>query len=83
MQVNWSQDDRVALNVWLNTDLGQKFIRALEHSRPKVKGIDINVLAVAGAMQQGYDTALEQIDLMRQIKGGGLLEPKYINTAED
>jgi hypothetical protein len=81
--INFSNDDRTALNAFLNTDLGQKFIRVLEQSRPKVKGEDFNQLGISGATVLGYELALDAIDGMRRIQGSGLLDPKYIQTHED
>jgi hypothetical protein len=83
MTINFSNDDRTSLNAFLNTDLGQKFIRALEQGRPRVQGTEINALAIAGATTQGYEMALEQIDSMRQVKGPGIPSVKYVETHTD
>jgi hypothetical protein len=83
MKINFTNDDRVALNAWLNTDLGQKFLRALEGARPKIEGTEINQLAISGAMSKGYVQALEEIDSLRRVQGGNPLDVKYIETHKD
>lgn len=81
--INFTNDDRTALNAFLNSELGQKFIRALEQGRPKIKGDEINALAIAGATSQGYELALEEIDSMRQVKGPAIPAVKYVETHTD
>jgi hypothetical protein len=82
--LNWSNFDRAALNEFLNSDLGQKFIRYLEQSRPKFNDAlaldNINVLAISGAIAKGYEQALSEIERMRVIAKPGIPETKYIET---
>jgi hypothetical protein len=80
---SWSNDDRVAFNAWLNTDLGQKFVRTIESRRPKIKGEEINALALSGASCQGYDKALEEIDSMRRIKSKNATDVQFVDTQKD
>jgi hypothetical protein len=80
----WSNHDRAAFNEWLNADLGQKALRYLEQSRPKFDdSMDINALAIQGAMQKGYELALNEIDKMRSIVTAGIPKASYIPTHED
>lgn len=81
--INFTNDDRTALNAFLNGDLGQKFVRGLEQARPKIKGDEINALAIAGAVAQGYELALQEIDAMRQVKGPGIPTVHYVETSTD
>jgi hypothetical protein len=84
MRVNWTPDDCTALNIWLNTDLGQKFLRALESGRPNFEvAMDLNSMAMTGAVCKGFDQALDKIDKMRQVKGSTPLDIKYVDTHTD
>jgi hypothetical protein len=83
MIIHFSNDDSVALNAWLNTDLGQKFLRALENRRPRITGTELNELAVAGAKTLGFDLALEEIDSLRRTAGKNVTDVKFIDTHTD
>ena len=75
--ISWTNHDRTAFNDWANTDLGQKFIRCLEESRPKFEvAMDINQMAIQGAIYKGYEQAIEQIDKMRHISAPKAVEPR-------
>jgi hypothetical protein len=66
--ITWTNHDRTAFNEWANTDLGQKFIAYLKENRPKLElKLDINAMAMMGAISTGYEQAMTQIDQMRFI----------------
>jgi hypothetical protein len=83
--VNWSNHDRVALNEFLNGDLGQKFVRFLEQSRPRFTDDqnDINAMALMGAMMKGYDRALQTLDDMRVVRSPTMPQTNYVETHKD
>ena len=74
---NWTNHDRAAFNDWCNTDLGAKFLAYFRQSRPKLEAaLDINAMAMAGAMYAGYEQAIEQVDKMRALTGSRSVEPR-------
>jgi hypothetical protein len=74
---HWTNHDRAAFNEWCNTDLGQKFLAFLRDSRPKLDSeLDINKMAMMGAVYTGYEKAIEQIDQMRSITAPKSVEPR-------
>lgn len=82
--ITWTIHDKTALNDFLNTDLGQKFLRYLEQSRPRFEAaMDINHMAMAGAIFKGYEQALEQIDKMRVVTVSRTDKSQYLETHKD
>jgi hypothetical protein len=77
IMINWSNHDRAAFNDWCNTELGRKFLQCFKESRPKFDTtLDINSMAMTGAIYKGYEQAIETIDKMRYIAAPKTLEPR-------
>jgi hypothetical protein len=77
---NWTNHDRAAFNDWCNTDLGQKFLACFRENRPKLEAkdgnLDINSMAMMGAIYTGYERGIEQIDKMRLIATPKVAQPR-------
>jgi hypothetical protein len=69
MKSQWTNTDSADLNAWLQTTLGDKFLRELtEDSVPDLPDdIDGTKLMIAGADAKGYKRALKKIDRMREL----------------
>lgn len=82
--ISWTNHDRAAFNEWCNTDLGQKFLAYFRENRPKFEtGLDINAMAMMGAIYTGYERAIEQLDQMRLIRSAKGVEIQYVDTHKD
>lgn len=84
--INWTTDDRVALNDWLFTGLGLKFLRYLSEQRPEMPDLsisDITKIALAGAVAKGYEHALAEIDQMRQVPTVPMPSVQYVEVEKD
>jgi hypothetical protein len=74
--ITWSNHDKAAFNDWLNTDLGAKFLAYLRQSRPAMEvSLDINSMAMRGAIFTGYEQAITLIEQMRFISAPKNVEP--------
>jgi hypothetical protein len=74
---SWTNHDRVAFNEWANTDLGQKALRFIEEGRPNFDdSLDLNHMAMMGAVLKGYETAIKRLESMRHVTGGGIVQPR-------
>jgi hypothetical protein len=84
MSLTWTNHDRVALNEFLTTDLGQKFIAYLEQEKPPFpEEKDLTAFALAGAIGKGYAILLDKIQTARKIPTAPLPALKYIYVSDD
>ena len=84
MSLVWTNHDRVALNEFLMTDLGQKFIAYLEQEKPPFPDDkDLTAFALAGAIGKGYAVLLDKIQTARKIPTSPIPPVKYIDTSDD
>lgn len=82
--MSWTNHDRAALNEFLLTDLGQKFLAHLEQEKPPYPDTtDLNAFALAGAIGKGYAILLDKIQTARKIPTSPLPAAKYIDTSDD
>jgi hypothetical protein len=84
MSLTWTNHDRVALNEFLVTDLGQKFIAYLEQEKPPFPDEkDLTAFALAGAIGKGYAILLDKIQNARRIPTPTLPPVHFIDTSDD
>lgn len=82
--INWTNHDRHALDEWLTTDLGRKFLSYLEQEKPSFpEGTDITAFALSGAIMKGYSLLLDKIHGARKILVPPVPPVKFIDTSDN
>jgi hypothetical protein len=82
--INWTNHDRHALDEWLSTDLGRKFLSYLEQEKPPFpEETDLTAFALAGAIMKGYSMLLEKITGARKILVPPVPPVQFIDTSDN
>lgn len=82
--INWTNHDRHALDEWLTTDLGRKFLGYLEQEKPPFPAeTDLTSFALAGAVLKGYAMLLDKIHGARKLVVPPVPPVKFIDTSDN
>jgi hypothetical protein len=82
--INWTNHDRHALDEWLMTDLGRKFLAYLEQEKPPFpEETDLTSFALTGAIMKGYSMLLEKINGARNIVVPPVPPVRFIDTSDN
>jgi hypothetical protein len=68
MNTDWSAGESAALNEFLNTPLGQKWLTVLILSKPRMDLGTTERAALSGAYASGYEAAIGVIDQTRRTR---------------
>lgn len=82
--INWTNHDRHALDEWLATDLGRKFLTYLEQEKPPFpEETDLTSFALTGAILKGYSMLLQKIQGARRIPDPPLPPVHFVDTSDN
>ena len=84
MKISWTNHDRTALNEWLVSDLGKKFLLYLSQQSPDFpESLDMQQFAMHGAVAKGFSLALREIDKMGDVPIMPLPKAKFVEVEKD
>lgn len=81
--IQWSSGEAAAVNEWLNSPLGRKWLGVLLTLRPKVDLRSTESAALTGAFHTGYEYFFDQIALTRMPQVDESPATKAIDMTRD
>jgi hypothetical protein len=81
--IPWSASEASAVNEFLSTPLGQKWIAVLLSYKPRLDVSSTERAALSGALAAGYELAFNQIHATRSTVHDDSASVKPINPAVD
>jgi hypothetical protein len=81
--MNWSPSEAAAVNEFLNSTVGKRWISLLQERKPPLDMTSIERTAITGSFASGYESFFKQIEATRRFESAENASAKQLDMVKD